>query len=95
MQNKRCPVFPSLILPKSFPYSQSMRISEQQLDEYIALYQSEYGEVLERSRAIGQVHKLVNLVLYMALAENELHALEQSLETEYNKDATLMLDDAT
>ena len=64
-----------------------MKVTDEQLDEYIALYKSEYGISLERTRALTQLHKLINLVLYLALPENQIHVLEEALEREYNKDA--------
>jgi hypothetical protein len=44
-----------------------MKITEAQLDEYIALYKKEYGVNLERVHALSQLHKLINLTLYMTL----------------------------
>jgi hypothetical protein len=65
-----------------------MKITEEQLDSYIALYKREYGEELERTRALTQFHNLINLVLYMAYPEYGIEALEQIASQEYTKDAT-------
>lgn len=66
----------------------SMKITEKQLSNYIALYKSEYGEELERTRALTQFHQLINLVLYMAFPEYSIETLEQITTTKYTKDAT-------
>ena len=66
-----------------------MRVTDAQLDEYISLYESEYGVKLERTRALTQLHKLINLVLYMAFPEDKVNRLEIALEKEYTSNATL------
>jgi hypothetical protein len=65
-----------------------MRISEQQLDEYIVLYKKEFGEELERTKALTQVHKLVNLVMYLSFPEEAVHQFEEKLEKGYTENAT-------
>lgn len=43
-----------------------MRVTDTQLDEYIALYKKEYGVDLERTKALIGLHKLLSLVCIMA-----------------------------
>lgn len=42
-----------------------MKISEIQVDEFIALYKQEYGEELERTEALEQINALITLVSRM------------------------------
>lgn len=64
-----------------------MRVTDAQLTEYIQLYKSEYGIELDRVRALTQLHKLINLVLYLAMPVEKVAALEKELEEEYTEDA--------
>ncbi len=66
-----------------------MKITEKQLDEYIALYKQEYGEQLERVRASAQLQDLLLLGLYLAFPEETVTQLETVLGKEYNKNAVL------
>jgi len=65
-----------------------MKISENQLTEYITLYETVYGEKLEPTRGLGQLNKLISLVLYMVFPESTVDNLEKELQEEYNVNAT-------
>lgn len=65
-----------------------MKISDAQLQEYITLYETKYGEKLERARALWQLNKLISLVLYMTCPDSTIDTLEKELQEEYTKDAT-------
>lgn len=65
-----------------------MRISEDQLTEYITLYETTYGEKLEHTRALVQLNKLISLVLYMIFPEYTVDTLERKFQEEYNGEAT-------
>jgi hypothetical protein len=61
-----------------------MKISDAQLNEYITLYETTYGEKLESIKALAQARKLVSLVLYMIFPECTVDVLEKELNEEYN-----------
>ena len=65
-----------------------MRISDTQLNEYISLYETSYGVVLERTQALTQLNKLISLVSYMAFPENTVKTLEEKVGKGYNGNAT-------
>jgi hypothetical protein len=65
-----------------------MKITDEQLDSYIALYKSEYGEELERTRGLNQLLNLLYLVLHLAFPKNTVQEVEEIFEKEYTKDAT-------
>lgn len=62
-----------------------MRISENQVDEFITLYKEEYNVELERTDALEQINALINLVSRM-LPHTEL--LEENKEILYTINAT-------
>ena len=62
-----------------------MKISDNQLTEYITLYETTYCEKLERARALVQLNKLISLMLYIAFPEYTVDILEKELEKEYTK----------
>lgn len=66
-----------------------MKISDDQLSEYVTLYETTYKEKLERTRALAQFNKLINLVLYMIFPECTVDTLEKQLQKRYDEDATL------
>lgn len=49
-----------------------MKISEEQVDEFIDLYKQEYDVILERSDALGQINALLFLVSRMLLTPGDL-----------------------
>ena len=62
-----------------------MKISDNQLTEYITLYETTYGEKLERARALVQLNKLISLVQYMIFPECTVDILEKELQKEYTE----------
>ena len=54
----------------------------------MALYQTAYGVILERTLALSQLNKLIGLVLYMAIPADAVKALEEKLQEEYNRSTT-------
>lgn len=64
-----------------------MRITDEQLLQYISLYESEYGVKLEKSRALTQLHKLIQLVLFIAFPDKTVSDIEKEITKGYNKGA--------
>ena len=62
-----------------------MKISDDQLAEYIKLYETTYGEKLEPVRALVQLNKLISLVMYMLFPESTVNTLEKELNEVYNE----------
>jgi len=65
-----------------------MKISDNQLTEYITLYETTYGEKLEPTRALVQLNNLISLVLYMIFPECTVDTLEKELQEVYTGEAT-------
>jgi hypothetical protein len=62
-----------------------MKISENQVDEFIALYKQEYDVELERTEALEQINALITFVSRML---PNTKGLEENKEMLYNTDAT-------
>ena len=62
-----------------------MKISEEQVDEFITLYKKEYDVELERTDALEQVNALITLVSRMS---PNIQWLEENKEMLYNINAT-------
>ena len=62
-----------------------MKISENQVDEFITLYKEEYDVELERTDALNQVNALITLVSRML---PNIKWLEENKEMLYNINAT-------
>jgi hypothetical protein len=62
-----------------------MKVSNNQLAEYITLYETTYGEKLEPTRALVQLNKLISLVMYMLFPESTIDTVEKELKEEYTE----------
>ena len=62
-----------------------MKISENQVDEFITLYKQEYGNKLERTEALEQIIALITLVSRML---PNTKWLEENTDMLYNTNAT-------
>jgi hypothetical protein len=65
-----------------------MKISDTQLDEYISLCETTCGTKPERVKALGELQKLLSLLLYTLFPESTVTTLEKELEEAYTKNAT-------
>ena len=62
-----------------------MKISETQVDEFIALYKQEYGDELERTEALEQINALITIVSRML---PNTKWLVENTDVLYNTNAT-------
>ena len=57
------------------------RITEEQLDENIALCKKKHNVDLKRTVALSQLNRLVSLVLYLTFSDKEIKEIEKMKES--------------
>lgn len=65
-----------------------MKFTDEQLNGFIALYESEFGEKLQRAEALRQATALVSLVklTYRPMSRKDFKKYTRHLEKKFNSD---------